>query len=216
MYRIAKLGSMIHFVSANPARPRPLAPTLAPQDGCTPLYGASEGGFAEVVDRLIVAKARVEFNTKVLHSSARTLAIVHAGRFCYTLGFLHSLSIPLFVLSSVRASPLKLDCESINYWFSSESKDRSTRHHHLACSANPALLHRACTPAQDGWTPLITASCNGHPEVVDRLIAARAVVDAASKVTPAHTSFGGRMFWWRITVSDSYPPSAPSSHRRMG
>ena len=37
---------------------------------------------------------------------------------------------------------------------------------------------------QDGSTPLIMASSEGHHEVVDRLIAARATVDAADKVVP--------------------------------
>jgi hypothetical protein len=46
------------------------------------------------------------------------------------------------------------------------------------------LLNSAAS--QDGWTPLRNASGCGHLEVVDRLIAARAMVDAADKVLP-HT-----------------------------
>ena len=38
--------------------------------------------------------------------------------------------------------------------------------------------------SQDGSTPLITAFSNGHVEVMDRLIAAGAAVDAADKVAP--------------------------------
>jgi ankyrin repeat protein len=38
--------------------------------------------------------------------------------------------------------------------------------------------------SQDGWTPLLMASNNGHSEVVDRLIASSAMVDAATKVMP--------------------------------
>jgi hypothetical protein len=38
--------------------------------------------------------------------------------------------------------------------------------------------------SQDGWTPLRAASVSGHLKVVDRLIAARAMVDAADKVLP--------------------------------
>jgi hypothetical protein len=36
--------------------------------------------------------------------------------------------------------------------------------------------------SQVGWTPLFTASLGGHSAVVDRLIAARAMVDAADEV----------------------------------
>ena len=36
--------------------------------------------------------------------------------------------------------------------------------------------------SQDGCTALIGSSSSGHSEVVDRLIAARAMVDAADKV----------------------------------
>jgi hypothetical protein len=37
---------------------------------------------------------------------------------------------------------------------------------------------------EDSWTLLHAASFNGHSEVVDRLIVARAMVDAADKVLP--------------------------------
>jgi ankyrin repeat protein len=36
--------------------------------------------------------------------------------------------------------------------------------------------------SQDGWTPLHAAAKGGHSKVVDRLIAARAMVDTANKV----------------------------------
>jgi ankyrin repeat protein len=49
----------------------------------------------------------------------------------------------------------------------------------------PALPAPARLASQDGSTPLLTAAYNGHAEVVDRLIAARAEVDAANKVMPS-------------------------------
>jgi hypothetical protein len=51
-----------------------------------------------------------------------------------------------------------------------------------AAAERPALDLRACPALQDGQTPLIVASSSGHSEVVGRLIAARAMVDAADKV----------------------------------
>jgi hypothetical protein len=42
--------------------------------------------------------------------------------------------------------------------------------------------------SQRGWTPFHTAALSGHSEVVDRLIAARAMVDAADKVPPSLSS----------------------------
>ncbi len=39
--------------------------------------------------------------------------------------------------------------------------------------------------SQDGRTPLYAAAIRGHLAVVERLIAARAMVDAANKVAPA-------------------------------
>ena len=59
------------------------------------------------------------------------------------------------------------------------------------CGACPSPLRfppAARLASQDGSTPLITASFNGHGEVVDRLIAARATVDAADKVVPVHSA----------------------------
>ncbi len=50
----------------------------------------------------------------------------------------------------------------------------------------PDLL--ASPASQDGWTPLYAASFDGHSEVVDRLLAARAMVDAADKVRVAAMS----------------------------
>ena len=35
---------------------------------------------------------------------------------------------------------------------------------------------------QDGWTAMMEAACNGHVEVVDRLLAAGADKDAQDKV----------------------------------
>ncbi len=49
----------------------------------------------------------------------------------------------------------------------------------------PPLPAPARLASQDGSTPLLTAAYNGHAEVVDRLIAARAEVDAANKVMPS-------------------------------
>ncbi len=44
--------------------------------------------------------------------------------------------------------------------------------------------------SQDGCTPLIVASAHGHSGVLDRLIAARAMVVAADSVVPALTPSG--------------------------
>jgi hypothetical protein len=53
------------------------------------------------------------------------------------------------------------------------------------CSGSRLNLDcRACPASQDGRTPLYASSYNGHSGLVDRLIAARAMVDAADKVLP--------------------------------
>ena len=54
----------------------------------------------------------------------------------------------------------------------------------ISCTIENPLSAMARLPLQDGSTPLITASSYGCEEVVDRLIAARATVDAADKVVP--------------------------------
>ncbi len=52
------------------------------------------------------------------------------------------------------------------------------------CGSCPSLLRLVRLAPQDGTTSLIMASQYGHSEVVKRLIAAGAKVDAARKINP--------------------------------
>ena len=59
------------------------------------------------------------------------------------------------------------------------------------CGSCPSPLRLARLASQDGATTLFAASQNGHWEVVERLIAAGAKVDAARKVLPTPLSSPG-------------------------
>jgi ankyrin repeat protein len=47
-----------------------------------------------------------------------------------------------------------------------------------------------CTPYQDGWTPLIRASCNGHVDIVRLLVDAKAQVNRQTEdgATPLYVA----------------------------
>jgi hypothetical protein len=55
-------------------------------------------------------------------------------------------------------------------------------HHARDADPAPPLLPMACLSSQDGATALFAAALHGRLEVVERLIAARAEVNAVNKV----------------------------------
>jgi hypothetical protein len=70
-------------------RPMPMAlaslscmARIASQEGSTPLHAASSGGHSEVVDRLIAARATVDFVDKVLPPQSHCVCVPVCLRSC--------------------------------------------------------------------------------------------------------------------------------------
>eukprot|EP00457_Paulinella_chromatophora_P000057 gb/GEZN01000057.1/.p1 GENE.gb/GEZN01000057.1/~~gb/GEZN01000057.1/.p1 ORF type:complete len:2813 (-),score=488.37 gb/GEZN01000057.1/:367-7632(-) len=136
---------------------------LADSKGQTPLYAASGEGHAQVVSRLILAKACVN---KATHDGWAPLHIAASQGRAAVVRILLSAGVKPNPANPRIASPLLM---------ASGKGHTEIVQQLLDAGANFTFAKR------DGWTPLLVASHNGNAEVVSRLIRARANIDETKR-----------------------------------
>ena len=173
------------------------------QDGRTSLYAASLDGHTVVVDRLIASGAVVDAATKVTGRAPRSRH-THAR----TGPYAEAVSRLTAALARHAPLPPRPFCAALQLARAARSRECGcaaadaddgsarivwTRGPHAR--THPPAPRRRARPSprplvpyprcpQTGYTPLLIASEGGHLEAVDRLIAARADVNAKDEVGP--------------------------------